>query len=141
MDRAGASTPPSGTRPITNVYDLDDLAFVRLLLTPAIGLIEGAKVFGPLYASSDDEQKSVYAIDLDTGMVMKRFTLGTPKSEAEGLALTRHADGARMHVLNVVIPNVDFVEYLWNAPPAARQHLPLNVRHSSPVNTKPVSHG
>ncbi len=102
-----------------NVYDLDDLAFVQTIpLTPAIGRIQGAKVFGGLlYASSDDEQKSVYAIDLDTGMVMKRFTLGTPKSEAEGLALTAHADGARMHVLNVVIPNVDFVEYLRTRPP------------------------
>ncbi|MBI3202357.1 MAG: hypothetical protein HYZ29_12525 [Myxococcales bacterium] len=102
-----------------NVYDLDDLAFVEAIpLSPAIGRIQGAKVFGgQLYASSDDEQKSVYKIDLDTGKVMKRFALGTPNSEAEGLALTQDEDGARAHVLNVVIPNVELARYLRTRAP------------------------
>jgi len=95
-----------------NVFDLDaDLALVKTIqLRSPIGRVQGAKVFGGrLYASSDNENKSIYKIDLDTGVVIELFTLGTPSSESEGLALTRDDDGARVHVLNVVIPKVDFV--------------------------------
>ncbi|MBK7580566.1 MAG: hypothetical protein IPI67_10215 [Myxococcales bacterium] len=102
-----------------NVYDLANLALVKALpLEPPIGRIQGAKVFrGQLYAASDNDDKSIYKIDLDTGIVMKLLGLDTPKSEAEGLALTEDADGAHLHVLNVVIPNVDFVTFLRTRAP------------------------
>ncbi|HVM98173.1 MAG TPA: hypothetical protein VMT89_17390, partial [Candidatus Acidoferrales bacterium] len=88
-----------------NVFDRDHaLAFVKTIeLTPAIERVQGAKVFGgALYASSDNDAKTTYKIDLDTGTVMQMFTLDTPGSEAEGLALTSDADGVHAHVLNAL---------------------------------------
>jgi len=92
----------------------NDLAFDKTLeLTTAIGRIQGAKVFGgEMYATSDNDEKSVYKIDLDTGTVMKLFALGTTGSEVEGLALTNEKDGAHVHIENVVVPKLDFVDYL-----------------------------
>ena len=94
-----------------NVYDLNDnLKLLRSieLITP-VGRIQGAKVFGgAMYASSDNEDKSIYKIDLDTGIVMKLFALGTPDSEVEGLALIGRADAVRMRILNIVLPEVIF---------------------------------
>ncbi|MBI3786542.1 MAG: hypothetical protein HY270_24395 [Deltaproteobacteria bacterium] len=90
-----------------NVFDRDhELAFVKTIeLTPAIGRVQGAKVFGgALYASSDNDAKTTYKIDLDTGTVIRLFTLDTPTSEAEGLALTADANGVYAHVLNITLP-------------------------------------
>jgi hypothetical protein len=92
-----------------NVFDLaSDLALVKTLeLSSPIGRIQGAKVFGgQLYASSDDDAKTMYEIDLDTGTVMTLFTLGTTGSEAEGLALVSAGGGATMRILDVVLPSV-----------------------------------
>lgn len=103
-----------------NMFDLTkNLALVKSLpLTTTIGLIQGAKVFGSeMYATSDDTDKSVYKIDLDTGTVIKLFALGTTNSEVEGLALTQEADGAHVHIENVVVPNVDFVDYVRTRAP------------------------
>jgi hypothetical protein len=97
-----------------NVLDLDaDLAFVKTIeLSSPIGRIQGAKVFGgQMYASSDDDQKTIYKIDLDTGAVLTLFTLGTTGSEVEGLALLSSPGGARMRIENVVIPNVQLLQY------------------------------
>lgn len=81
-------------------------------LSPPIKRIQGAKVFGgALYASSDDDEKSVYKIDLDTGAVMKLFALGTPTSEAEGLAPILRSDGLHLGILNVVLPDVVFTSW------------------------------
>jgi hypothetical protein len=94
-----------------NVFFLDDgLKLDKTIeLSSPIGRIQGAKVFGgAMYASSDNDDKSIYKIDLDTGTVMKLFALDTPASESEGLALTADADGAHIHVLNVVVPKVVF---------------------------------
>jgi len=96
------------------IFDLDaDLASVGALeLDTVIGRIQGAKVLdGNLYASSDDDQKTIYEIDLDTGTVMKLFALGTPGSEVEGLAPIREGDGTHLRILNVVIPTVVFADY------------------------------
>jgi hypothetical protein len=96
------------------IFDLaNDLASVGALeLDTVIGRIQGAKVLdGNLYASSDDDDKTIYEIDLDTGTVMKRFALGTPGTEVEGLAPMREADGAHLRVLNVQIPKVAFADY------------------------------
>ena len=103
-----------------NVFDLtNDLALVtKLELTTAIGRIQGAKVFGgEMYASSDNDDKSIYKIDLDTGTVIKLFALGTTGSEVEGLALTHEADGAHVHIENVVVPAVNFADYLRTRAP------------------------
>lgn len=96
-----------------NVFDLENelAALAPIPLRTTIGRIQGAKVFGgAIYASSDNENKSIYKIDPDTGVVIELFTLGTPKSEVEGLALSFRAQRAELHVLNVVVPTVEFVE-------------------------------
>lgn len=103
-----------------NIFDLEnDLALVKTLeLTTAIGRIQGAKVFdGEMYATSDNDEKSIYKIDLDTGTVIKLFALGTTGSEVEGLALTEEADGPHVHIENVVIPKVEFDDYLRTRAP------------------------
>jgi hypothetical protein len=103
-----------------NIFDLaNDLALVGTLeLGTPIGRIQGAKVFGgEMYASSDDQDKSIYKIDLDTGTVMTLFTLGTPTSEVEGLALIHQSDGVHVHIENVVIPAVEFADYLRTRAP------------------------
>ncbi len=103
-----------------DMFDLENnLAFEKTLeLTTTIGRIQGAKVFGgEMYATSDDTDKTIYKIDLDTGTVMKLFTLGTTGSEVEGLALTRESDGAHVHIENVVIPKVDFPDYIRTRAP------------------------
>ncbi len=96
-----------------DVFDLDsDLALVKTIeLSSPIARIQGAKVFGgELYASRDDDAKTIYKIDLDTGTVITLFTLDTTGSEVEGLALLPGSDGARMHILDVIIPNVQFLQ-------------------------------
>jgi hypothetical protein len=96
-------------------FDLenDDLPNVDALeLSEPLGRLQGAKVVGAeLYASSDNDDKSIYAIDLDTGTVMKRFALDTPDSEVEGLAPIAEPDGLHLRILNVVVPNVVFADY------------------------------
>jgi hypothetical protein len=96
------------------MFDLDNgLAHLSALeLDTPIGRIQGAKVFGgAMYASSDNDDKSIYKIDLDTGTVIKLFALGTANSEVEGLAPVQQADGAHLRILNVVIPTVVFSNY------------------------------
>lgn len=100
----------------TNSIDMldleNDLALVKTLtLSTPIGRIQGAKVFGgELYATRDDDKKTVYKIDLDTGTVMTLFTLDTTGSEVEGLALLPGPDGARMRIEDVIIPNVQLLK-------------------------------
>ncbi len=103
-----------------NAFDLEgNLALVASIpLTTTIGRIQGAKVFGSeMYATSDNDEKSIYKIDLDTGTVIKLFALGTTGSEVEGLALTHESDGAHVHIENVVLPNVNFADYLRTRAP------------------------
>lgn len=100
-----------------NVFDLQ-MKFERFIdlkypqsFGPGFHLsrIQGAKVWGgALYASRDDEDKSVFKIDLATGAVTKLFSLnpGVP-SEIEGLAVRETPDGALLHVLLVVHNDID----------------------------------
>ena len=95
-----------------NVFDLQ-LHFERFLplVYPAslgagfhLSRIQGAKVFGhTLFATRDDADKTVFAIDLRTGVVSKLFSLnpGVP-AELEGLAVRPTSDGALLHVLIVL---------------------------------------
>jgi hypothetical protein len=66
--------------------------------------IQGAKVRGhTLYATRDDADKTVFAIDRRTGDVTKLFSLKpTVSAELEGLAVRRTPDGALLHVLIVL---------------------------------------
>ena len=119
-----------------NVFD-PQLHFERFLplVYPAelgtgfhLSRIQGAKVLGDsLYATRDDDGKSLFRIDLRTGEVSKILSLnpGVP-AELEGLAVRRTADGAVLHLLLVLHNKVDSsgdaaniqVRFVHLAPPA-----------------------
>ena len=95
-----------------NVFD-PQMSFQRFLplVYPAdlgsnfhLSRIQGAKVYGnTLYATRDDADKSVFAIDLTTGVVTKLFALKPDvPSELEGLAVRAMPDGSLLHVLIVL---------------------------------------
>jgi hypothetical protein len=95
-----------------NVFDTQ-MHFKRFLtlrypaaLGPGFNLsrIQGAKVYGrTLYATRDDADKTIFSIDLRSGLVTKLFSLKPGVSaELEGLAVRRTADGALLHVLIVM---------------------------------------
>jgi hypothetical protein len=95
-----------------NVFDLQ-MQFQRFLplVYPSdlgtgfhLSRIQGAKVDGnTLYATRDDADKTVFAIDLTTGVVRKLFSLSpTVPSELEGLAIRPMPDGSLLHVLIVL---------------------------------------
>ena len=80
----------------------------QIQLDETIGRIQGAKVHnGALYAASDNDEKSVYKIDLETGHVEELFRIldlpGTfaadPFLETEGMAFYEGTDGSTMHVI------------------------------------------
>jgi len=93
-----------------NVFDMQ-MHFKRFLNldTSALGTgfrlsrIQGAEVFGnALYAARDDAQKTIYKVDMTTGVVTKAFALNPPfPSELEGIAVRSTPDGALLHVLLV----------------------------------------
>lgn len=96
-----------------NVFDLkmNFKRFLQLRYPAALGegfhlsRIQGAKVHGhTLYASRDDAEKTVFSIDLRTGVVTKLFSLnpGAGHHELEGIAVRRTPDGALLHVLLVM---------------------------------------
>jgi hypothetical protein len=66
--------------------------------------IQGAKFrAGKLYASRDDDAKSVFSIDVETGAVKKLFSMNPGvESESEGIAIRETDDGAWLHVVLVV---------------------------------------
>jgi len=74
-----------------NVYHLADWSFAgEIGLDRALQRIQGAKVHGDwLYMSSDDDGKTVYRANLQTGHVELLFTLPAPagRREVEGIAL------------------------------------------------------
>ena len=95
-----------------NVFDttMHFQRFLPLSYPAALGAgfhlsrIQGAKVDGnTLYATRDDADKSVFAIDLTTGVVTKLFALKpTVPAELEGLAVRPMPDGSLLHVLIVL---------------------------------------
>lgn len=109
--------------------------FLPLVYPPALGAgfrltrIQGAKVLGnTLFAARDDNTKTVYGVDLTTGVVSKKFTLNTPGTEIEDLAIKATPDGALIHVLNIVDGD-DFVKVGTNGVRAIRVQL----QHWAPV--------
>jgi hypothetical protein len=108
---------------VINVYDIHTFAFLRtipLVYPPSFGegfklnRIQGAKVLGgALYASRDDDAKSVFKIDLTTGAVTKLFSLDPPAdvpSEMEGIAVRVTPEGTFLDVM--LILHNDFDESL-----------------------------
>jgi hypothetical protein len=95
-----------------NVFDLQMhfQQFLPLVYPAELGdgfrlsRIQGAKVDGnTLYATRDDSDKTVFAIDLTTGVVTKLFALEPDvPSELEGLAVRPMPDGSLLHVLIVL---------------------------------------
>jgi hypothetical protein len=95
-----------------NVFDMKMRfkRFLPLVYPPELGpgfrlsRIQGAKVLGhTMYASRDDADKTIFAIDLRTGVVTKLFSLKPQgRAELEGIAIRRTADGALLHVLLVL---------------------------------------
>lgn len=95
-----------------NVFDLQMhfQRFLPLVYSSDLGAgfhlsrIQGAKVYGnTLYATRDDADKTVFSIDLTTGVVTKLFALNPDvPSELEGLAVRPMPDGSLLHVLIVL---------------------------------------
>jgi hypothetical protein len=95
-----------------NIYDLKfrPQGFIDLHYDPSLGpnfhlsRIQGAKVYdGALYATRDDDAKTVFKIDIATGEVTKLFSLDpTDDAELEGLAVRPTPDGSLLHVLIVL---------------------------------------
>jgi hypothetical protein len=94
-----------------NVFDLQ-MHFKRFLplVYPAslgagfrLSRIQGAKVLGhTMYATRDDTDKTVFSIDLRTGVVTKLFSIKpTVSAELEGLSVRSTPDGALLHLLIV----------------------------------------
>jgi hypothetical protein len=119
-----------------NVFDLQ-MRFKRFLplrypssLGPNFRLsrIQGAKVYGhTLYATRDDADKTLFAIDLRSGEVTKLFSLKPSGSaELEGLAVRPTADGALVHVLIV----------LDNKLPDDATQIRVSFNHYAPVRQR-----
>ncbi len=96
-----------------NVFDtqMHFKRFLNLVYPAALGTgfklnrIQGSKIIGhTMFAARDDDQKTVYSVDLVTGVVSKRFTLSRPGDEIEGLTIRPTADGALVHVLVIRDP-------------------------------------
>ncbi len=89
-----------------NIFTLSTMVLNRSLpLTMPVGTplgrVQGAKVFeSALYMATDDSQKNVFKLDLETGTVLRLFSIDTT-GEQEGLAFLARDDGSRMHTLNV----------------------------------------
>ena len=89
--------------PGINQFDaLSKMAFVRTLaLSPAIGRIQGAKLYrGFLYAATDRALKVIYKINLDTGTTLPVLAMDLGV-EQEGLGFLERPDGTALHTLNV----------------------------------------
>jgi hypothetical protein len=101
-----------------NVYD-SQLRFQRFipLHYPAsfgagfhLSRIQGAKVLRhTMYASRDDDAKSIYSIDPRTGDVTRLFSLNPVGNnpEVESLAIRPTSDGALLHVLLILDGRLD----------------------------------
>lgn len=123
------------TRDTLNVFDLEmNLKRTLPLVYPAsfgegfhLSRIQGGEVFGgALYVARDDEQQTIYKIDMFSGLVTRLFSLnGTEPSELEGLAIHPTADGALLHV--ILITDNDFDDPLnFARVRASFQHFALS---------------
>lgn len=89
-----------------NVYDAETFAPVRQIdMSMTVDSIQGGKVVGNyLYLTADDAEKdkyAVYAMNLDSGKVIKTLSLADNVSEVEGLSMSENADKCDLYVLTV----------------------------------------
>jgi hypothetical protein len=84
--------------PAILVHDLATVTYQRsITLSPAIGRIQGAKVFeGMLYASTDDATKDIFKINLETGTVLNLFSVMGTGIEEEDVCFDSAGD---MHTM------------------------------------------
>ncbi len=92
--------------PTPGIHILDpsnSMAYLRTLaLSRTLTRIQGAKVYrSMLFANSDDSQKGLYKINLETGTVIDLLQRTTPM-EVEGIAFWPAADGSFVH--SMVLP-------------------------------------
>lgn len=94
-----------------NRYQLHDFTPKGyLMLDRTLGRIQGAKVHnGALYASTDDDNKALYKIDLSNGHVDELFRLNElpaefagAKIEVEGLSFLDRPEGSSLQVLRII---------------------------------------
>jgi hypothetical protein len=103
-----------------NVYNLSDFSLKRTipLVYPAslgagfrLSRIQGAKLLdGALYATRDDDAKTLFKIDLASGEVSKILSLDPPAgvpAELEGLAVTQTPSGATLHLMLILHNHFD----------------------------------
>jgi hypothetical protein len=109
------------------------LRFLPLVYPSSLGpgfhlsRIQGAKVFGTtMYATRDDDDKTVYSIDLRTGLVSRLFALKPQApAELEGLSVRRTPDGALLHVIIILDNDTDR--------PLQASHIRAVMEHFAPV--------
>ena len=115
-----------------NVFSLANATYLRSVTLhwppeqASLGRIQGAKVFdGALYMASDEAEKTVYKVNLDTGTVLRLFTIPI-SDEQEGLAVGTLADGTELHTLNVSLGNagVELRHHLRNRLPLRHDVCP-----------------
>lgn len=121
-----------------NVFDttMNFQRFLPLIYPAELGpgfhlsRIQGAKVLGrTLYATRDDADKTVFAIDLKTGDVTPLFALrpGVP-AELEGLSVRLTPDGALLHVLIILHNKADASGDAANIQVALEHFAPVPAR-------------
>lgn len=112
--------------------------FLKLVYPDALGpnfrlnRIQGGKVLGDtMYVARDDAAKTIFAIDLRSGLVTKLFSLNptAANAELEGLAVRRTPDGALLHVLLV----------LNNDLPSEIADVRVDFEHFAPVGPGPCA--
>jgi hypothetical protein len=92
--------------------------------------VQGGKVLGnTMYVTRDDAAKTVFSIDLRSGLVTKLFSLNPTEAHAEleGLVVRQTPDGALLHVLLV----------LNNDLPDEVASVHVDFEHFAPVGSVP----
>jgi uncharacterized protein DUF6923 len=73
----------------------------QVKLSQTLSAVQGAKMFeGSLYASTNDANKDIYKINIETGTVIPLWAFGFTMEE-EGCVFHPMADGSLLHTLNV----------------------------------------
>jgi hypothetical protein len=109
-----------------NVFGLASFSFIETIaLHSTVGRLQGAKVFrGMLYANSDNDSKTLYKVNLETGTVLPLLSLGQSDVEAEGLALGEDGAGVWLRTLTVDSYAVDLRLYRRATAPRRDSYCP-----------------
>lgn len=89
------------------MLNADDFSYIGALkLDAELNKVQGGEIWdGKLYVTTDegDTEKTMYAVDLETGHVESVFVRCTGKrsAEGEGIAIYPYADGSLFHIVDV----------------------------------------